>query len=211
MQIKTVTDRKRGCGWRKEGGLYLMGGGEFAPCGKLPVPLDVCPCCGAGVKPARGWTWVNADALTKDAPCSMAGTLEHGYQHKICPLDGRIGRAGLLWIGEAYYKTPEDWLRESRDQGISRRIKAVPRGFEVGETWVLLAHRKAVPAPAPDQEPGPGIFQAFQPTEIQYVVTGKETDKELEDMWDRGVTPIRIERDEAQVDMGLGGASDDAE
>ena len=211
MQIKTVTDRKRGCGWRKEGGLYMMGGGVFTPCGKLPIPLDTCPCCGAGVKPARGWTWVNADALTKDAPCSLAGDLKHGYLHETCPLDGRIGRAGLLWIGEAFYKTPGDWTREAQDQGISRRIKAVPRGFEIGETWVLLAHRRAIPATSPDQEPEPGIFQVFQPTEIQYVTTGKETEKELEDLWDRGITPIRIKRDETQVAMDLQGGADDTE
>jgi hypothetical protein len=27
--------------------------------------------------------------------------------------------------------------------GISRRIPAIPKGFQVGETWVAFAHRKA--------------------------------------------------------------------
>ncbi len=62
-------ESKRGCGYRKQGGLYLMAGGPSAECGKLPLELTVCPCCGAGIKPARGWTWVNAEALFASKQC----------------------------------------------------------------------------------------------------------------------------------------------
>lgn len=57
--IQTRYDQQRGCGWRTPGGLYLMAGGVAAPCGKLPLPLTTCPTCSAGVKFARGWTWVD--------------------------------------------------------------------------------------------------------------------------------------------------------
>jgi hypothetical protein len=46
----------------------------------------------------------------------------------------------MIWIGEKFYKTPADFDREGAELGISRRIAAVPRGFKIGETWVLLAH-----------------------------------------------------------------------
>ena len=35
-------------------------------------------------------------------------------------------------------------MREASKMGVSRRITAVPRDFVVGETWVLLGHRKAI-------------------------------------------------------------------
>ena len=56
-------ESERGCGYRKEGGLYMMGGKPGAPCGRLPIPLDVCPACHGGIKPSRAWTWVNPQLL----------------------------------------------------------------------------------------------------------------------------------------------------
>lgn len=132
-----------------------------------------------------------------------------------------IKRAGLLWIGEKFYPTPADWIRESREQGISRRIHAVPNDFEVGKTWVCVAHIKAIKKPCdhgiephPDQTVAetltaqancdlcdkdgfvytPGIFQMFQPQAIEYVVKGDETDDELEKLAKRGFTLVKIER-----------------
>lgn len=55
-----------------------------------------------------------------------------------------MGKAGLMWVGEKFYKTPEVFVAEGVTMGFSKRIKAVPRGFKVGETYVLLAHPKAI-------------------------------------------------------------------
>ena len=142
MPIELRTDSKRGCGWRKEGGIYLMGDGLGQPCGKLPVPLDRCPCCGQGVKATRGWTWVDADALVIQArKCAQTA-----ISCDACTLrDGNsIGRSGLLWIGTKYYATPADYCKESGAQGISRRLSQIPKGLKIGETWVLLAHRRCI-------------------------------------------------------------------
>jgi len=114
-------------------------------------------------------------------------------------LPGYIGKAGLIWIGEQFYKTPQDFLQEAREQGISRRISTVPKGFEPGKTWVLLAHRKGIaPADTPDA-PGdysrghiPAIFAMFKPQAIEYVVKGDETQEELERIIKRGLTPVRV-------------------
>ncbi len=84
--------------------------------------------------------------------------------------------------------------------GVSRRIAQIPRGFEIGQ-WVLLAHRKACYWPAaadPTQLSGvllafsPGIFQVWQPSRIEYVVTGGESDAELEAWRRRGVEPVEV-------------------
>jgi hypothetical protein len=103
---------------------------------------------------------------------------------------------GLLWCGEKFYKTPQDWMREARLQGVSRRISTVPNDFVVGETWVLMAHPKAVRRVDDEGETTyhPGIFQAFLPTAIEYVVKGDETEEELARKVKWGITLVRIER-----------------
>jgi hypothetical protein len=190
MEIETRVEARRGCGWRKPGGLYLVADGIGDPCPLLPVPLVVCPACGCGIKPARGWTWIEPDTLLNPR--------EHG--HSDCPLNepGGMGeRAGLLWIGGVFY-TPQEWVLEAHRMGVSRRIQAVPRGFVLGETWVAVAHR-AVPAPDPwSSVTCPGVFYLFRPQRIEYVVRGDESDDELDALLERGITPLRVERAEQQ-------------
>lgn len=207
-EIKTVTDQIRGCGWRKPGGLYLISKGLFTSCGLLPLPLSTCPCCGGGVKQARGWTWINPALMFEDRKCSTPNKCTR------CPLRTLPDHAGLIWVGEMYYESTDDFLKEVRKQGVSRRINSVPQGFELGKTQVFVAHAKAIekPCPAKCRLPenftgackvcggagtvyGPGIFQVFRPTEIQYVVKGDETDEELEQLVKRGITPVKVERD----------------
>lgn len=192
MQIKTVIEGKRGCGYRKKGGLYLVSGSGSSACGKLPIPLTVCPCCGAGIKFSRGFTWINSD-LFEFAICERLP-----YTCDLCPANFEPGaKLGLLWIGEVYYKTTFDFDKEASLRGISRRIAAVPRGFKVGETWIALAHIKAI-------DGKPGIFSFFKPSRIEYVITGKETDDELNELEKRGLTIVKVIRDiDTQTEMRL--------
>src|ERR1041384_8249670 len=106
-KIQERLDSKRGCGWRKSGGLYLIAGGLSQACGKMPIPLDRCPCCDAGIKFSRGWTWINLHKFTEKQPCRFPAADCEG-----CPLAGdgcgalgagKIERAGLLWVGEKFY------------------------------------------------------------------------------------------------------------
>jgi hypothetical protein len=184
--IETRCDSERGCGWRKPGGLYLVASGPCRPCGKLPIPLDVCPTCHGGIKPSRGWTWVNGTALAAQKECRS------GNECSTCPLGGPLGRCGLLWIGEKFYPTPHDWTREALDQGVSRRIPQLPKDLEPGKTWVLVAHRKCI-----QNEDGSwtaGIFHAFRPTAVEYVVRGDEPDEAIDALVKRGIVPVAVEQ-----------------
>jgi hypothetical protein len=215
--IETRYDKKRGCGWRKEGGLYLVSDGEGRSCGRLPIVLNVCPTCGGGIHQTRGWTWVDGGKLAATETCATGPET-----CKTCPLAVEIGKVGLLWIGKKFYGKPADFLREAALQGISRRISAIPREFEVGKTWIWLAHTDVVknlePPPVKPKLQGndltddaelmaeyeealaayrtmlPGVFYLFRPTRIEYVVTGKETDEEIDAMVKRGITPVTIQR-----------------
>src|SRR5262245_23630989 len=122
-----AVEGKRGCGFRKVGGLYMMGGKLGMPCCKLPRVLDVCPTCAGGIKQSRGWQWIDPRPWLRGL-CVQARTIP-------CPAavpDGLGERAGLLWIGTRFYSSPEIFAVEADKLGISRRIKAIPRGFELG-------------------------------------------------------------------------------
>ncbi len=190
IHIETRIDSERGCGWRKPGGKYLVGGELCRPCGKLPMPLERCPCCDEGIKPSRGWTWIGAAALIGVGHCS--GSFGCETIPPKCPLFEPPELAGLLWIGEKFYDCPEAFIQETYQHGISRRISQIPHGFRVGETLVLLAHRKVLFGSA--REGKPGIFGAFIPRAIEYVVHGQETPAELERLVKQGCTLVKVER-----------------
>lgn len=139
-----AVEAKRGCGYRKVGGLYLVAEGAGMPCCKMPLELSICPCCGAGIKQTRGWTWVNAGKLFPSGGC-----VGDPLTKSMCPAvnPAIMGTVGLLWIGEKFYPRPVDFLNEAARDGISRRLAAVPRNFKAGKTWVLFAHPKAIEKP----------------------------------------------------------------
>lgn len=213
--IETRIDKERGCGWRKPGGLYLVGGGLARPCGKLPIPLRTCPCCGHGIKACRGWTWVDADILAAPYTCRE----EPSGKCCRCPLGHKIGRAGLIWVGEKYYASAEEFCNEADSQGVSRRISRVPHGFVAGETWVLLAHRKTMQErcvecrgvggsfggkPCPECSGTgvvltPAVFRLFQPTGVEYITKGDETQEEIDALKQRGITPVKVVRSQGEL------------
>lgn len=151
MTIRISVEGARGCGYRKVGGLYLMGSGKMVKCGRLPRVLEVCPTCSHGIKPTRGWTWIepgpifglDRDATTTD---QFFALVDCGEDYcRTCPAGGGLPeRAGLLWIGGQFYPTPAEFNREANSLGVSRRITAIPKDLVVGETWVFVAHREAI-------------------------------------------------------------------
>ena len=146
--VRVSREAKRGCGYRQPRGLYLVAKGTSSPCGKLPLPLDICPTCSAGIKFSRAWTWIAPGTLFDEIECKLGVC-------SLCPLgpetDSPFGsvrrtlgdRAGLLWVGEKFY-SPDEFLAEAHALGVSRRIPALPRDFKLGETWVFLAHIAAL-------------------------------------------------------------------
>src|SRR5215472_6604233 len=198
MGITNVVDSKRGCGWRQPGGMYLMSSGIGMSCNLLPHELHVCPTCGHGIRPTRGgWTWANPDAMMP----------HHGpdtsRRHAGCPLNdlGLMGdKAGLMWIGGTYYPTPQAWLEEGKRMGFSRRVTGWPKGLVIGETWILTAHRKVHLGwtEGEDRQPllGPAVFHLWQATRVEYVVRGDEPDERLAYLEERGLTLVRVTRDQ---------------
>lgn len=213
--VKISIEEARGCGYR-HAGLYFRGDELDMACGRLPIQLNVCPTCGHGLHPARGWTWVDAAAIIEAAtnvePRQNCRTPDNCAY---CPignaLHGELKHAGLIWVGEKFYPTPHDFLEEARRMGISRRIpgnNAVPKGFIVGQTWILLAHRKAITKVEFGQKPEffPGIFSIFRPRRIEIVLRGDESDEEIDGYVKRGLTPVIVKRASEEQPTLLDGA-----
>lgn len=189
--IQTRVEGKRGCGYRKPGGLYMVNASEGKACGRIPFPLIVCSCCGEGFRPSRGYRWVDGQKILETAPeCSFDECKEDcGFREGN---EENVGRAILIWVSPDNYPTPEDFMNEAGNMGISRRISGdqIPRGLIVGKTWIFLAHREAIDVHS--DEPIPGVFHAFVPEMVEYVVKGSETDVEIANLVKRGITPVQV-------------------
>lgn len=195
-------EAKRGCGYRKVGGLYLCGSGITISCDRLPYEIKYCPVCGAGIKFTRGFTWidwekfagVHKDCKDKHLMCYLCFPNVHPQPY------------GLLWVGEAYY-SPQHFIKEALGMGVSKRIPFIPKELKLNETVILFAHKKAILKGLKEitesksdhvdihHEPefSPGIFYAFKPTTIEMLIWESElTVKKKEELNKRGITPIPI-------------------
>jgi hypothetical protein len=187
----------RECGFRHPGkngvGIYLVSDALGEPCERLPFPLNVCPICGAGIKPARNWTWIDAWQLLRPLaePCCTGQEVDslgvshfkplrkgehHHEQCFLCHPQNFAQRQGLLWVGEKFYHTTEAFTHEAATLGVSRKIPMVPHDFVLGQTIVYLAHRQACHSyrtleyGAQEITATPGIFCAFRPQRVDLVI-----------------------------------------
>ena len=214
-----ASESKRGCGYRKVGGMYLVGGLLSLPCDRLPYPLTVCPVCGQGMKVNRGFTRINplkvfglhdeqvpvfqdnpavAGEITKvncfDAvrPCLMCDpTEEPSY---------------IMLVGEKYYTT-KSFIEEADTLGVSKRIPFIPQEFEVGKTVIYLAHKKACIENGIGEankkgrikmlQETTGIFCVFIPQKVEKLfweseLKGKKGEALKKKLAKKGITPVAI-------------------
>jgi hypothetical protein len=199
-RVKHLTVEKiRGCGYRKVGGLYLVGTGISRPCDMLSLELTPCPTCGFEVPFTRGFMWLHKDYIK-----------HRSEQHKNCtcpptcplcyPTSNDQTKYGLMWVGARYY-TPENFVKEAKDVGVCKRIAKIPKDLEFGKTWILLAHKKVPfsselePNGLRTNEPEykPAIFYAFRPTKVEKLIwESKATKRRLNKLKKQGITPVVI-------------------
>lgn len=164
----------RGCGYRKVGGLYLVCSPGGFECDRLPFELESCPCCGGQWRFSRGIIKTAIDLLFREKhnPCKWKCSL-------LCPacmIPQEI--AGLQWVGENNY-TPESFIKEAKQYGVSKRIGRIPSFVELGKTWIFLAHRKAI------ENTRPGIFFAFIPQQIELVAKKSKATPDFVERWEK--------------------------
>ena len=198
---KVHYEGQRGCGHRKPGGMYLFGPDSGGSCGRIPVPLDTCPCCGFGIKPTRGFQWVDGDKMlwsARDTKCDQEIRRCHSCVIELMIRgDYSFGKVGLIWVGSKFYPSTNDFQKEAAAMGISRRINSIPNDFKIGETTIFLAHRQVIPEREGDIIiHKPGIFRIWRPEEIQYVIKPDDTQEKIDKLEAKGVTPVWIRNKE---------------
>lgn len=208
-----AVEARRGCGYRKVNGIYLCSDGPGMACCKLPILLHVCPTCGGGIKQNRGWTWI-------DPRPWIAGKCARNAL--MCPLNPlhnpeALGdKVGLVWIGTRFYETPEHFLTEARNMGVSRRIKAVPRGFKLGEHWVFFAHphvQRSINTETGETEWLGGVFHVMRPTRIEKIVTQTmaQDAEAMAKLAKEGITPVVVPDDDKDHQGSVYDKDDDEE
>jgi len=184
-----MIEQERGCGFRKAGGLYIRGTGLAVPCDRLPYVLEYCPVCGSGIKFQRGYQmihWYKYAGIHEKCKCDDHCPICHPkdtyrYHVDFSTDEDRPELYAIMWVGDKYY-SPGDFIDEAHKQGICKRISAVPKDIVFGETWILLAHKKAGEKKNDDGEiePCEAIFYAFRPTHVEKILTKKQArDKKL--------------------------------
>ena|SRR3972149_8886037 len=187
-------ESKRHCGSRKIGGTYLVSDAvNHLSCISLPYNVTTCPCCFEGIKFSRGYKWFIPNKLFQNIEETCSGFIESSCPMKDnCPLK-TSEKSGLMWVGEKFY-SPETFTEEVSEMGVSKRISAVPKNFEIGKTWVFLAHKNG----GVDKDTNkkvPAIFYVFKPTRIEKIVseTQYKNKVEMDKLRQRGIIPIVVD------------------
>jgi hypothetical protein len=209
-----MSEQKRGCGYRKIGGLYLVSDPGFQlECDGLPLELQRCECCGFIPPFSRNLQRVNPEYIKqaehKHHMNQEKEHPEHGYCScfPVCPIcypeNQAILSFGLMFVGKKSY-TPQSFIKEAMSLGISKRIPEIPNWLIMGETWVFLAHQK-VPKVSLEELKTNGmrlkepeymsaIFYGFKPQRIEMPVwKGDLTDAELLKLEEKGITPVLLD------------------
>jgi len=199
-----AVEKRRGCGYRKVGGIYLAGEEVGEYCHNLPIATTVCPTCKGGIKQTRGLTWIDPVQFFGNCCANLERFLNRKEVHDIvhcsrCPAcfsELFAGKEiGLVWIGEAHYQSPQVFIAEGVEMGFSKRIPAVPKGFVIGESWVALGHPKAIQSKPPEYEPPQaGIFKVWKPDRIEIIVTQTQSEDAdfMKPLAVKGLTPVIV-------------------
>ena len=201
-------EARRACGYRRVGGLYLVGGGLGVVCDRLPLPIIPCDVCGEEPRFHRGISHINPMRLWDDHSLSPEGPLclditrmaKHGTPTGD-PICSTPTSAYLMWVGTEY--TPDSFITEARKLGVSKRIPHLPDGFSVGTDWVFLAYLHLIPpigAQLPlesdqDSHRGykPGVFYAFRPERVEKIITRTQAaEEEVENLEAVGITAVVV-------------------
>lgn len=183
-------EHERGCGARKVGATYLIGGGSFDSCDRLPYALLTCKACGHGVHlPRTPQEIVPADFFKDHEPLEDCRCWqEKQYACPMCMPDNEPGY--LMTVGANNY-TPESFLEEAHKMGISKRIHQIPRHLVLGETVIYLGHPDACGTGVP------GVFATFVPQRVEQLVWESEVEKKREELEKKGITIVPVKDGDA--------------
>lgn len=209
-----MSESKRGCGYRKIGGLYLVSNAGYQLiCDGLPMELEPCDCCGFVPQFTRGlqrisWKYILQAERNHHIALKARGKAgEICSCPPICPIchseNQELKSYGLMHVGKKFY-TAKEFVREAENMGVSKRISDIPRWLILDETWILLAHDEVPKMPLKklkengllEKEPETfrAVFYAFKPQRVEMPVWENEiSNEEIQMLEKRGITPVLLE------------------
>lgn len=208
-----MSEAKRGCGYRKIGGLYLVcEPGIQLVCDGLPLELEPCDCCGFAPPFSRNLQRIQLKYIVQAQMRKHKARTPKEFSDKcscspFCPMcypeNQPMPSFGLMFVGKKFY-TPETFIKEALEMGISKRIPEIPNWLILGETWIFLAHNE-VPKVSLEQlkingmhmkepEKTRAIFYGFKPSRIEMPVWKDEiSNEEIQILEKKGITPVLLE------------------
>lgn len=97
-----AAEKRRACGYRKVGGLYLVSSGASVACDRLPLPLDACPACGRIAEQNRSHEWLGPEYFTDHTIAATPATVLGSVEGKpIFHVDPRKRKTRRLPCGDA--------------------------------------------------------------------------------------------------------------
>jgi hypothetical protein len=207
-----MSEQKRGCGFRRIGGLYLVSDpGQHFNCDGLPLELQECDCCGFKppfnrklqlLKPAyiiQAEQNLHLKLKARGAAGEICGCW------KDCPTchPDPKGSYGLMFVRQKSY-TPSSFIKEALSMGVSKRIPEIPNWLKLGETWIFLAHLKTPNVclallkdnglHMKEPEMIPAIFYGFKPSRVELVCwKGQLGNDQILSLEKNGITPVFLE------------------
>ena len=148
-----MQEQKRGCGFRKIHGVYLVGSGMSVSCDRLPILLEVCPTCNEGLKFSRNPRQIDAFKMFGVHGAVVQGFFEacpeavspeaipESYCY-VCRPPSDVP-SYIMGVGERHY-TPESFCKEALEMGVSKRVPNIPKNIVIGKSVVFLSHKKAI-------------------------------------------------------------------
>jgi len=193
MAVIKFNGKERGCGYPQEGGMYLLTSPVGAPCDRMPYEIPVCPVCGETIRFTRSMQQINAKKLFGEHEgCTDPKAL------RPCPAcQPGDDPAGLMWVGDSFY-SPGEFVGEAAEMGVSKRISKLPEFFEVGKTWLFLAHKKALKRIEDGKTRNvPGVIMACRPTKLVKVMKEKDiTDEKVKELEEKGIDVMSVPDEE---------------
>jgi hypothetical protein len=191
--IKHVLRVERGCGFRVEGGLYLMGAGATSPCPALPLPIPICKCCGQEtIHFTRNIQKINPRKALESVTKKDIQCLFKTACHKAAcdPPD----KGWIMWVGSEY--TMHSFALEAQKYGVSKRIPHFPDEMKRGDILDLGYNTVFSHMEGKKEVWEPGIFYITIVTDMQYILTKEEKEDPAEQekrlVWlkERHITPV---------------------
>ena len=208
MTVRAEDKVERGCGYRKAGGLYLVGPPFGQVCDRLPFKIEPCPFCGHVYGFNRGLIKTTPKGIfyckhkTERVKLASGASVTVRCMCADCPVCNPAEEvAGLMWVGKKFY-TPDSFCKEAESLGVCKRIPYMPPWLKVKETRIFLAHAEAVVLMnqnGDSDEQGklftraPGIFRAFIPQAVEQVLNESEaTPAIVEDLEKNGIDVVTV-------------------